>query len=180
MLTIVVPGIELYDEQREEFTTYKEFTLELEHSLVSLSKWEAFYEKPFLSKEEKTSEEILGYVKAMTLTPEVPLDVFSRLTPENFAQIDAHINSKQSATWFSDLGNQRPSREVITTELIYYWMVSFNIPFECQYWHLNRLLTLIRIFSVKNAPTKKMSRGEMLARNRALNAQRREQLGTRG
>lgn len=180
MLTIVVPGIDLYDEVREEFTNAEGFTLELEHSLVSLSKWESIFEKPFLGKEDKTTDEVLGYVKAMILTPDVPPDVFDRLSKENVEAINKYIDAKMTATWFSDRPNSARNREVITSELIYYWMVSLNIPFECQHWHLNRLFTLIRIFNIKNAKPKKMSRSEMAARNRELNAQRRAQLGTTG
>jgi hypothetical protein len=180
MLTIKVPGIELYDEANNVFATETPFVLELEHSLVSLSKWESIYEKPFLGKEEKTDDEIFEYVKAMTLTPEVPPGVFYRLSPSNIADINAYIDAKMSATWFNDATKSAPQREVITAELIYYWMVSYNIPFECQHWHLNRLFTLIRVFNVKNTPPKKLSRSEIAARNRELNAKRREQLGTKG
>lgn len=180
MLTIVVPGIDLYDEVREEFTNAEGFTLELEHSLVSLSKWESLFEKPFLGKEEKTTEEVFAYVKAMILTPDVPDDVLARLSNENVEAINKYIDSKMTATWFSETKHAPKSREVITSELIYYWMISLNIPLECQHWHLNRLFTLIRVFNIKNAPQKKMSKSEIAARNRELNAQRRSQLGTRG
>lgn len=182
MLTIVIPGIELYDEAKEEFASSDDFVLELEHSLFSMSKWESSFEKPFLANEEKTTKEIFAYIKAMSLIPDVPDEIYHRLTRDNVAAINEYINSKQTATWFNEKKQPQPkSRETITTELIYYWMVSFNIPFECQHWHLNRLLTLIKIFSVKNAdPKKKLSRSELAARNRELNAQRRAQLGTRG
>jgi hypothetical protein len=180
VLTIVVPGIELYDEVREEFTNAESFTLELEHSLVSLSKWESLFEKPFLGKEEKTTEEVFAYVKAMILTPDVPENVLVRLSDENVKAINKYIDAKMSATWFTETPNAPRSREVITSELIYYWMISLNIPLECQYWHLNRLFTLIRVFNIKNSKPKKMSRSEMAARNRELNAQRRMQYGTKG
>jgi hypothetical protein len=180
MLTIVVPGVEMFDEQDQVFVTRDDVTLELEHSLVSLSKWESIFEKPFLGKDEKSTEEILAYVKAMTLTPNVSEELFLKLSEGNVNDINAYIDAKMSATWFSEAPGAPPSRDVITSELIYYWMVTFQIPFVCETWHLNRLFTLIRVCNIKQAKPKKMSRSEIAARNRELNAQRRAQLGTTG
>lgn len=180
MLMIVVPGIELFDDTNQEFTTQGDVVLELEHSLVSLSKWESIYEKPFLGEGEKTTEEVIGYIKSMTLTPEVPEEIFYRLSEENVTKINEYIDAKMTATWFNDAPGAPRAREVITSEVIYYWLIAFQIPFECETWHLNRLFTLIRVCNIKQAKPEKMSRAEIAARNRELNAQRRAQWGTKG
>lgn len=180
MLTIIVPGVEMFDEKSQEFTSKDDVTLELEHSLVSLSKWESIYEKPFLGTDNKTTEEVFEYIKIMTLTPNVPNEVFLKLSEDNIEAINKYIEAKMTATWFSESPGAPKSRDVITAELIYYWMIVFQIPFECEYWHLNRLFTLIRVCNIKQAKPKKMSRSEIAARNRELNARRREQLGTKG
>jgi hypothetical protein len=180
MLTIVVPGVEMYDEETQEFMTKDDITLELEHSLVSLSKWESKHEKPFLGKIEKTTEETFDYIRCMVVTPNVPEEVFSKFSEENIRQVNQYIDAKMTATWFNDPPGAPKSRDVITAELIYYWMVVFQIPFECEHWHLNRLFTLIRVCNIKQSKPKKMSRSELATRQRELNAQRREQLGSKG
>lgn len=180
MLKIVVPGDEIFDEQSQEFGTKNDVTLELEHSLVSLSKWESIYEIPFLNKDEKTTEQTIDYIKCMTLTPEVPEEIFSRLSEQNMEEINNYIDAKMTATWFNEPPGAPQTRDVITSELIYYWMIVFQIPIELEHWHLNRLFTLIRVCNIKQSKPRKMSRAELAARNRELNAQRRAQLGTRG
>ena len=182
MLRITVPiSSEGWDEVKEEFVSAEEQILELEHSLVSLSKWESKWCKPFLSSSDKTDEEILDYIKCMTLTQNVNDDVYSRLTIDNFRQINDYINAPMTATTFSEDKNGKRSREIITSELIYYWMIALQIPVEeCQHWHLNRLITLVRVCNIKNAPPKKMSKRDVMSRNASLNAARRKQLNTRG
>lgn len=180
MLIITVPGVESFDDKSQEFVTVGEVQLELEHSLISLSKWESTFEKPFLGEEEKTTEETIGYVKAMLLTPDIPPEVFSRFSQENYNQLNEYIAKKMTATWFREMPQSRSRGEVITAELIYYWMIALNIPFECQHWHLNRLFTLIKVCNQKNSPQKKMGRREAAAQQRSLNQQRKQQLGTAG
>lgn len=180
MLVIIVHGEEQFDESSGEFVNGDFVKLELEHSLVSLSKWESLHEKPFLGQGEKTTEEVLSYVKMMILGEEPPPEIFSRINNDNFAAINTYINEKMTATWFTEPKSTQGSHEVVTAELIYYWMIAFNIPFECQHWHLNKLLTLIKVCNIKNAPKDKMNRSEMVAQRRLLNDQRRAQFGTSG
>lgn len=180
MLTLTIPGNELFDENTQEFSTFGDLVLELEHSLISLSKWESEFQKPFLSSASKTTDEILGYVKHMLVT-KLPEDIpFDRFTQENLDQINKYINSTQSATTFGTMPERKGPGEIITSELIYYWLVAFTIPFECQHWHINRLFALIRICNIKNSKPKKMSRHEMAVQNRELNAKRRAELNTTG
>ena len=180
MLRITIPAVEQWDEIKQEFVTRKEQTLSLEHSLVSLSKWESKWCKAFLTKQEKTIEETLDYIKFMTLTQNVDPEVYNYLTNGNISEINEYIEAPMTATYFSDEKTSKTSREQVTAELIYYRMIALNIPFECQKWHLNRLLTLIKVCNIKNQPPKKRSKKEIMSRNAALNAARRKQLNTRG
>lgn len=182
MLTIIIPETEHYDSNKNEFFIKKSQVIKLEHSLVSLSKWESKWRKPFLSDEKKTNEEIIEYIKCMTIGMVEP-DVYTRLSNENIKEISEYINSPMTATWFTDRNPNKRSKEIVTSERIYYWMIAYNIPFECQKWHLNRLLTLIRICGIENDKQnggKKMTKSEILANNRALNAQRRAKLNSKG
>ena len=182
MLYITVPLTpEGWDDEKQEFIKPQEITLQLEHSLVSISKWESKWCKSFIASSKKlTDEEILDYVKCMTLNKNVPSDVYDKLTQYNVDAIEKYISAPMTATYFSDSKNAKTSRETVTSELIYYWMIALNIPFECQKWHLNRLLTLIRVCNIKNQPPKKMNKRDIMRRNSALNAARRKQFNTKG
>ena len=180
MLTIYIPPTEQWDETKNEFLYSSGGILQLEHSLIAISKWESRWNKPFLSKEKKTSEELLDYIKCMTITKNVPLNIFDCIPKESLQKILTYINSPMTATTFPQKSDGGGAKEIITSELIYFWMVNYGIPFECQKWHLNRLLTLIRICNIKNNPAKKMSKKEILSRNARLNAARRKKLNTRG
>ena len=182
MLKIIVPGRqERWDESKEEFvySDTKDVTLRLEHSLISISKWESKYHVPFLSS-DKSDEQILYYIKCMALNVDPEDEVFNRLTMQNIKQINEYIADPMTATIVNDEVNQRPSREFVTSELIYYWMFSYSLPIELEKWHINRLIMLIRVFSAKNAPPKKRSRAEIIAEQRALNAARRKKYNTKG
>ena len=184
MLKITIPESEMFDEKVGEFIYVKEQTLQLEHSLLSLSKWESKWHKPFLGLEEKTMEETIDYIRCMTLTQNVDPNVYRVLSNENIKAINEYIKDPMTATWFSEdktkSKGKKNSGEQITAELIYYWMITLNIPLECQKWHLNRLLTLIRVCNVKNQPSKKMSKKDTIARYAALNAARRTQFTSKG
>ena len=180
MLQITVPAVSgAWDESKQEFVNMKEKTLQLEHSLVSLSKWEQKWHKPFISTQEKTLEETIDYIKCMTLTQNVKPETYLFLSEENIKQINDYIDNPMTATTFSDSNNKK-SNEFITSELIYYWMICLNIPQEYQKWHLNRLLTLIRVCNIKNAPPKKMSKKETISYYHDINEANKKLFNTTG
>ncbi len=176
---IYVPDAELFNETTLEFTTVKGQTISIEHSLVSISKWESIWKKSFINTTNYTPEEYLSYIKCMTITQNVNPRIYDVLTIDNLKEIQAYIDDPMTATTFSQQ-NGRRGHEIITSELIYYWMTQYRIPWECQKWHINRLLTLINICAIKNGDAKKMSDSQIAAQNRALNAQRRKALGSKG
>ena len=178
MLELTIDSMEFYDELKNEFISTEPVTLRLEHSLVSISKWESKWKVPFLSTKRMTSQQALDYVKCMTITQHVDPEVYNALTRKHIEQVEKYISEEQTATTFSR--KDPPSRQVVTSELIYFWMSTYNIPMECQKWHLSRLLTLIRIASIKNQPEKKMSKTAILSQNRSLNAARRKAMHTKG
>lgn len=180
MLRLVLPEIRFWDDLREEFVTVeKEKELVLEHSLVSVSKWESKWHKPFLSKERKSSEETIDYIRCMTITQNVSDDTYNRITNEHINQVIHYIDDPMTATWFSNDG-QGSNREIITSEIIYSWMVDLAVPVSFEKWHLNRLITLIRVINERHKPKKKVNMREMLSERRRINEARKKQLNTKG
>lgn len=190
MLHITIESREFYNSITNEIFTIKPQTIVLEHSLVSVSKWESIWKKPFMSNEHKTNVELISYIKCMTITQNVDDIIYQAITDKQLLTIQKYIDDPMSATWFNDLnklkGSKKTSKpnpfnkQVITSEIIYYWMVAARIPFNpCEKWHLNRLLTLIRVCNEKNNP-QKQSKQDVYKTNAALNKARREKLHSRG
>jgi hypothetical protein len=179
VLRIRIVAAENFDEENSEFIPVETVDLELEHSLVSVSKWESKWEIPFLSTDNKTQEQVLDYIRMMNLKGDFPRTLFKHFSETDFQKIDDYINAKMTATTLANI-KSTPSSEKVTSEIIYYWMIALAIPFECQYWHLARLLTLVQVCNRKNAPKEKLSKGQLAARNRDLNAQRRREMNSKG
>jgi len=180
MLQITVRPPEFFDDEKQEFVQDKGQDLQLEHSLVSLSKWESKWKKPFISKEEKSQEESIDYIRCMTVTQNVNPQIYDFISSENIKAVAAYIDSPMTATTFARDDRKVTNRDIVTAEIIYYWMIALNIPFECQKWHLNRLLTLINVCNIKNQPQKKLKGKALYEHNKALNDARRKQLNTGG
>lgn len=180
MLTIVVPARDMFDEKTEEFYQTKECKIQMEHSLVSISKWESKWHKPFLSSEDKTQEEFIDYIKCMTITQNVDPIIYRSLTKKNIDDIYNYIEDPMTATTFKSFGNNSNKKEIITSEIIYYQMIGLQIPFECQKWHLNRLLALIRVCAIKNQPPKKMKTSDAIKRHQAINEMNKARFNTKG
>ena len=179
---ITIPEQEFFNSATNEFYTIKSTTLNIEHSLVSISKWESKWHVAFLDdKVEKTNEMLIDYIKCMTITQNVDPLIYEHLPADVISEINDYISDPMTATIFSDLNRSNGNRgEFVTSELVYYWMIAQNIPLECEKWHFNRLMTLIRICSEKNTPSKKMNKRDILNRNRALNEARKKASGSRG
>lgn len=183
MLQITIEGGEVFDEKTQEFHGFNTTTINLEHSLVSVSKWESKWKKPFLNRDvNKTSEELLDYIRCMTITQNVDPYAYYKISNKDIHRIRDYIEDSMTATTFSSLGDVKTTgkKQIITSELIYYWMIALNIPMECQKWHLNRLLTLIRVCEIKSTPQKKMSKSEAASMRAKLNAERRAALHSKG
>lgn len=179
MFELTINKTELFNEATDEFIQVKQQTIKLEHSLLSLSKWESKWEKPFLSKTPKTREESLDYIRCMTITQNVDEYAYYAINDQQIQQVNTYIEAPMTATTFSRR-DKKPSREIITAELIYYWMIASNIPFDCEKWHFNRLLALIEVCGIKNGSKKKMSNADVLSQQRAINEARRTATGSRG
>ena len=180
MLRLVIPASEKYDDVNNEFIYTSEQTLILEHSLLSISKWESAYCKPFLTDKELTYEETIYYIRCMTLDENVDPDVYDRLTNDQIEAVKRYLNAPMTATRIVDSSSKKGNNKIITNELVYYWMISANIPMECETWHFNRLMMLIRVCNAENQPAKGMSKREIMNQNRALNASRRKRLNSKG
>lgn len=181
MIKIHIPLSEGYDSITGEFEYVLETELTLEHSLVAISKWESKWCKPFLVNDEKSELETLDYIKCMVISDDDVSDLVVRSIPKlEVDRITEYIKSPMTATTVNKPDQKSKSREIVTSELIYYWMIAYNIPFECEKWHLNRLLTLISVCDVKNAPPKKTSKNDLMSRNAALNAARKKAMSTSG
>ena len=181
MLDLPVKGVELFDERTETFIECKDTVLKLEHSLISLSKWESKWHKPFLENlENRSEEEMLDYIRCMTITQNIDSNAYLALTYDDIKKIRDYMEDPMTATWFNDKNNPKSRQRIVTSELIYYWMITLGIPVEFEKWHLNRLLTLIRVCNIENAPKKKMRTRDVMAQNKELNRARKMRTGTRG
>lgn len=172
-----------WDAEKEEFVAPKTQTLQLEHSLVSLSKWESKWGKPYLTQDTKTFDETIDYIRCMTITQNVDPDVYNHLSNANIEQVNEYVNAKMTATWFAeDKGKKKKARNnrPITNELIYYWMISFGIPFKCEKWHLNRLLTLIEVCEREANPRKGPGTKQSIVSYAELNADRKAKFNSKG
>lgn len=179
MYSFTIPKREFWDEENQVFVYTDEYKISIEHSLASVAEWEAKYKKPFLNT-ERTLSETVDYIRMMSVTTGIPDTAYAYITPDNIRDIEEYMNDSHTATWFAKEDGTSQNREVITAEIIYYWMIAQQVPMECQHWHLQRLITLIRVCSEKNKPQKKMSRHDLIQRNRALNEARRKKLNSRG
>ena len=176
MFELTIGATEHFNQETSEFEMLNGVTIELEHSLFALSKWESKFEIPFLNNDNLTDEQMMYYIQCMTITKNVDPKLYGSLSEANIITVNEYLNKKHTATWFSEHGNgpgRRTSNEIVTSELIYFWLTACQIPFECEHWNLKRLLTLIQVCNEKNKPQKKMDRKTMMNKHRSVNASRR-------
>ena len=179
MLKLHIESRDFYDDDKGEFITVPGLDLTLEHSLYTISKWESRWMKPFLSKTERTDDEMLDYILCMDITGNLKMSNILNITTTDLNRITQYINAKMTATTISD-NDKSNSKEIVTSELIYYWMIALQIPLECEHWHINRLITLIKICNIKNSPKKKQNTQAAMAEQRRLNKERRMQHNSTG
>ena len=179
-ITIKVPAAELWDPVKEQFVSIKEQTLLMEHSLLSVDKWESRWKKSYISSENKTPVEVIDYLKCMTITKNVDPYVYYAIPASELKRIDKYISDPMTATTFNDRNEKRGRKEVITSEIIYWQMTQLNIPLEWEKRHLNKLLTLIRVAAIKSQAPQKMTKADIARQNKALNAARRKRTGSKG
>lgn len=181
MLQLTITAQEFFNEETQEFIQIKPVTIQMEHSLVSISKWEAKWHKPFLTEDNKTDEELVDYLRCMTITQNVNPYAYYAVSNEQLKQVRAYISDPMTATTFrEDKNKSKGKKQIITSEVIYYQMIALNIPMECQKWHLNRLLTLIRVVAIKNQPKEKMKSGDQIRQYADLNNMRRAAMRSKG
>lgn len=186
MIQIVVPKGEVFDNTNQLFRRVtKDTTLQLEHSLISLQKWEAKWHVPFLSSKEKTLEQTIDYIRCMCLTPNVKEDVFYCIPTTEMVRIADYIDDPMTATTVRHRGKPggAKKKKIVTAEVIYYWMVALNIPTEYRKWHLNQLLMLIQVINAENEsqnPKNKRKKHEILADYRAINEANKKLYNTKG
>lgn len=181
MITIKIPEREFFNQDRNEFVYIKEQKITMEHSLRSVAKWESKWHRPFLSKtDKKTDEELIDYLRCMTLTKNVDPNAYYAIPQDEMNRISSYMEDPMTATTIKEDSRAKSNRSIVTAEILYYDMTALNIPFECDKWHLNRLLILIEVCSEKNKPKKKIPKRDLMNRNRSLNAARRKKLGSSG
>lgn len=182
MLPIYIPETEFFDESTDRFIKIKSQTLKLEHSLISISKWESKWNKPFLAEGKKTREELIDYIRCMSLTPLNDEKIILAISNESLNKIVEYIDSPMTATTvsFFDNKNKPVKKEILTSELIYYYMIQAQIPFECEKWHINRLFALLKVCAAKSAKKEKTNTPSAAKSQAALNAARRAKLKSKG
>jgi len=183
MLTITIPDKKYFNENTNEFFVLKGRTITMQHSLYSIRKWESKWHTYYLDNKNLTTEQIIDYFRMMTITRDVDPRIYMNLSAENIQEISKYIHDPMTATTFKDLKSRQRSRgrrEITTSEIVYYWMIINDIPFECEKWHLNQLMTLIRVCSDAKVPEQKMTEKEIFEYNKSLNERNRAKFHSKG
>lgn len=160
--------------------------LRFEHSLVSLSEWEQEYEKPFYSSktvDNRTEKEMVSYFEYMLISGIEYRPLVRLASPEQMLALTHYINKGSTATTVKEMAQKAGPNETPTSELMYYWLVAFKIPFKpTDEWHLHRLLMLVKVCGAKSTPSgrNKVNKRELAMSMREINEQRLRDLGTKG